>query len=235
MVKWALEGRRKAAKAPPSPCAEDQRGGASTSAPTNASPSATAKSSHDQRAIPPSLVKSETAASDPSSLTTAAELDRLHFQSSAALAKSSETDVDRALRRIHAEEMASSLRDDKLLSLTGADAPQIHRRSSHQTQGGKANNNNKMAVHDGVVVDDENQVSQLPLTQENMQKLELDNEPAVVSLRNKQRHRDEDSSLAMEPPSRSESVRDQSVRPSLQDARAFESDRTVTSSSKYYR
>ncbi|PSN63467.1 hypothetical protein BS50DRAFT_679732 [Corynespora cassiicola Philippines] len=129
LVKWAIEGRRKLAKLSASGKDQDLRGGTSTPAPAKARPSATAQKHSDQRQISHAPVASETPAPLPA-LT--AELDRLHFESNAALAKSSETDGERALRRIEAEEMATSLRDDKLLSLTGPSPPPVHRHNSYQ-------------------------------------------------------------------------------------------------------
>lgn len=120
---------------------QDLQGGASTPSPTAQNP----RDHLPQIAQPPT---SETAASP--ALT--AQLDRLHYQSDTALAKSSETDGDRALRRIYAEEMASSLRDDKLLSLTGPD--RLH------------------------PINGLDSVPKLPLTHENVQKLDKEAEPA---------------------------------------------------------
>ena len=58
-----------------------------------------------------------------------AELDRLHYQSDAAFARSNENEGERAMRRIHAEERDTKLRDEKLLSLVG---PQLIRHNSSQ-------------------------------------------------------------------------------------------------------
>jgi hypothetical protein len=91
---------------------------------------AAAQSLKDRQQITQLPAKSETSAQVPKTLT--AELDRLHFQSNTVAVKSSESDGDRALRRQQAEEMASSLRDDKLLSLTGL---QVHRNHSFQGEG----------------------------------------------------------------------------------------------------
>jgi hypothetical protein len=110
LVKWAIEGRRKTAKTTSSTNLSvhdnDLRGGASTSAPFS-----TAKTHRPQNAGSP--VGPETTAQ---ALTT--KLDRLHFENDAALARSSESDGDRAM-----------LRDDKLLSLTG---PDMTRQKSQQ-------------------------------------------------------------------------------------------------------
>lgn len=198
LVKWAIEGRRKLAKPSVPINDQDQRRGAST-APSTAIPSAISESLNDQRQISELPVAPETTAQFPS-LT--AELDRLHFESNTALAKSSETAGDRAMRRIHAEEMASSLRDDKLLSLTG---PQVHRHGSYQ--GPKAD-------------------SQLPLTQENMQRLEQEAEPVLPP---KSRDTDEQLSTGIGAHGRSESgARELTARPLLTDVRMGESEQTVT-------
>lgn len=195
LVKWAIEGRRRLAKGSLSGNAEDQHGRASAPAPFKTHPSASSARVTDHSQISQHPASSETPAQDPS-LT--AELDRLHY--SAALAKSSETADDRAMRRIHAEEKASSLRDDKLLSLTGTGG---HAQGLYQ----------------------ENEPSQLPLTQENMQKLEQEADPAVSRRpRDLDRHSNVDQA-------RSDSVRrtnrSGSTRPSLQAAR-MESEQTVT-------
>ncbi|KAH8732934.1 putative histidine kinase HHK6p, partial [Phaeosphaeriaceae sp. PMI808] len=137
LVKWAIEGRRKTAKTEASTSDNDlQRG------PTMSAVSSTARPGGKDRPQGSGLPEHETPAQ---ALT--AQLDRLHFESDAALARSSESDGDRAMRRIHAEERDTMLRDDKLLSLTGHDLP-CH--DSHQ--GRKAE-------------------SSMPLTEENIEKL----------------------------------------------------------------
>jgi hypothetical protein len=196
LVKWALEGKRKAAKT--SVFGSDLHvHGAAPERP----PSTTSRKINDQQQIFQLPVKSETTAEDPA-LT--AELDRLHFQSDAALAKSSEDNEDRTMRRFQAEEMASSLRDDKLLSISGA--PQIHRHHSYEDAGGPS----------------------MPLTQENMQKFahEQDVEPAL--------HRmfpepgvSANASVGLDSNDQSESTH----RPSLREARLRDSERTVTTAS----
>jgi hypothetical protein len=120
LVKWAIEGRRKAAKTRPTLNDHDRQGGASTSALS----SRDSLSGRDPPQIAGLPAESETTAQ---ALT--AHLDRLHFEEDAALARSSDTDGDRAMRRIHAEERDTLLRDDKLLSLTG---PQLPCHNSHQ-------------------------------------------------------------------------------------------------------
>jgi hypothetical protein len=193
-VKWAIEGRRKLGKQSISKDVEDRRASALTP------PISRPNVATDQSQISHVPVASETTAQD-SPLT--AELDRLHYESSAALAKSSETADDRAMRRIHAEEKASSLRDNKLLSLTGTEG---HRQGSYKGE----------------------EQSQLPLTQENMQRLEQGAEPSVF----RQSHDlDGHSSggLEVEPQSRSDSKigGSASVRPSLK-AVQMESEQTIT-------
>ena len=199
LVKWAIEGRRRLAKLSLPGNVEDQRHHASAPAPSSTRPSARAT---DQSQISHLPAPSETTAPK-SSLT--AELDRLHYESNAALAKSSETADDRAMRRIHAEEKASSLRDDKLLSLTGAGA---HGQGMYQG----------------------NEQPQLPLTQENMQKLEQEAEPAGSrQARDMGKHSNGD--MEVEPLSRSDSMHrtrgSGSLRPSLQEAQKL-SEQTVT-------
>ncbi|CAI6331611.1 unnamed protein product [Periconia digitata] len=195
LVKWAVEGSRRKVRAKAQAAANerDRRGGAPTD---DAGPSATAQNPPDHLPQIAQPLKSETAASP--ALT--AELDRLHYQNDTALAKSSETDVDRALRRIHAEEMASTLRDDKLLSLTGAEL---------------------------ALLSDRDSVPKLPLTQENMQKLEKAAEP--VANRQSRQANDDRVSNAPEPRSRSDSITRSStqVRPSLMDTRLRDSQQTV--------
>jgi hypothetical protein len=197
VVKWAIEGRRKLAKPTSSPNDKDLQRGASTN------PCATAQNLNDHPRTPQLPVQSETLA-HPSRT---AELDRLHYESDAALAKSTETDGDRALRRIQAEEMASSLRDDKLLSSTGQ---HIHRHASLENQ------------------------SQLPLTQENMQRLEKEADPGGPNPNNRD-SKENDNSTTVEARSRSTSmVRHSPVvtRPSLLDARARDSEQTVVAKSR---
>jgi hypothetical protein len=105
LVKWAIEGRRKAAKAKPSTNVNDQHVDV---------PSIDNLGGKDHPQATGSPVEPETTAQ---ALT--AQLDRLHFENDAALARSSESDGDRAMRRIQAEERDTMLRNDKLLSLTG--------------------------------------------------------------------------------------------------------------------
>jgi hypothetical protein len=197
LVKWAIEGRRKLAKTSQSRNAKDLQRGLSTSAPSTKSRISATPQLNDRPNISQLPDEPETTVQEPA-LTV---LDRLHFESDAALAKSTETNGDRALRRIHAEEMASSLRDDKLLSMTG---PQVHRHGSYQEE-----------------------QSQLPLTQENVQKLE---NKADADVANENRQPDADST-GIEPASRTQGkTRDSSIaRPSLTELRMHDSEQTVTS------
>ncbi|KAF2707502.1 hypothetical protein K504DRAFT_383136 [Pleomassaria siparia CBS 279.74] len=120
LVKWAVEGRRKLAKKAVSKKEQDLP---SPLVP-RPDPGTRAKNLKDQQQIHQDAVESETPVQFP-----ALTADRLHFQRTAVAVKSSESDGDRAMRRIEAEEMASSLRDDKLLSLTGL---QVNRSHSYQ-------------------------------------------------------------------------------------------------------
>jgi hypothetical protein len=120
LVKWALEGRRKTAKDKPPANDSDRHRVASIAA-----PSAIASfSANPHPQTPGASVESETTAQ---ALT--AELDRLHYQSDTAFVRSNEDESERAMRRIHAEERDTKLRDEKLLSLVG---PQLIRHNSSQ-------------------------------------------------------------------------------------------------------
>ncbi|KAF2030019.1 hypothetical protein EK21DRAFT_66550 [Setomelanomma holmii] len=194
LVKWAIEGRRKAAKAKPSANVHDRQRGASTSAP----------SSRDSDKDPPQIAglpaESETTAQ---ALT--AQLDRLHFEEDAALARSSETYGDRAMRRIHAEERDTMLRDDKLLSLTG---PQLPRHNSHQGR--------------------ESEPS-MPLTEENIEKL-VHEQDVDTNVPRKQKS-DVDSMAVNQPFSIQEgSLGPHLARPSMLGVR-YGSEQTVTKDS----
>jgi hypothetical protein len=181
---------------------DDRQSGRGTgiSTPPKQPPPSTAQSFHDRQNGSPIPSQPETPAPFP---VLTAELDRLQFERTTALAKSSETDDDRALRRIHAEEMASSLRDDKLLNLVTG--PQLRRGNSFQ--GEYAGVEGGGPTH--------------ALTQENVQRLAKEGELAYP------RSQEDRSSVAMEPPSRSESITGAPMRPVLND-RFRESDTTVT-------
>ncbi|KAF2118368.1 putative histidine kinase HHK6p [Lophiotrema nucula] len=195
LVKWAIEGKRKLTAKTPVSGKGDQHGTAPSAPSTH--PGAKARKLNDQPQISEVSVKSETTAPSPA-LT--AELDRLHFESKATLAKSTETDVDRALRRIQAEEKASSLRDDKLMSLSGSEA---HRHPNFQ--GGEEG-----PTH--------------ALTLENIQKFVHEQE-AEPTHPHSTHEPDQFSSIALEPRSRSDS-RTGDPRPSPAGHR--DSERTVT-------
>ncbi|KAF2736663.1 hypothetical protein EJ04DRAFT_432537 [Polyplosphaeria fusca] len=201
LVKWAIEGRRKFAKTlyATSGKVDDQRGGTGISTPPKQPPPTAAQSSNDRRGGYPFSTKTETPAQSP---VLTAELDRLQFERTTALAKSSESSDDRALRRFQAEEMASSLRDDKLLSLVSG--PQIHRGKSYQ--GEHAGGEEGGPTH--------------ALTQENVQRLTQEGE--VVH----GRPQDDKSSIVVLPSS-SNGRTEQPARPVLSD-RFRESDMTVT-------
>jgi hypothetical protein len=119
LVKWAIEARRKTAKDKPSTNENDRHGVEPMSAPRPIS----SFSANPHPRTPGASVESETTAQ---ALT--AELDRLHYQSDAAFART-EDEGERAMRRIHAEERDTKLRDEKLLSLVG---PQLIRHNSSQ-------------------------------------------------------------------------------------------------------
>jgi hypothetical protein len=185
LVKWAIEGRRKTAKATPAAYNNDQHGDV---------PSTQSLSGEDLRQAAGSPVGSETAAQ---ALT--AELDRLHFAHDAVLKRSSESDGDRAIRRIHAEERDTMLRNDKLLSLTG-----LH--DSHQGQEAEPS---------------------MPLTEENIEKLvheQQDGEPNVLHNHSS----DKDSNNVNQPDSTTNSrLASVNARPSLRETRLRESEQTV--------
>lgn len=227
LVKWAIEGRRKGAKASPSKTVEDRHSDASAPAPSRGPPGARGAQTRDAPQIAQHPGASETPAQSPS-LT--AELDRLRYERSAALAKSSETADDRAMRRIHAEEKASSLRDDKLLSLTGMGIG-----TGTGTDGSGGGGSGQGSYHSQ---GEQQSQSQLPLTQENMQKLEQEAEPAVFrrptdvvgDVVGDGRSSGGDVDFDVEPQSESRSdSRTGSLRPSLKAVQAhMESQQTVT-------
>jgi hypothetical protein len=121
LVKWAIEGRRKTAKNHMSLNDNDRHRGASTSAAPFPSAGPSGKDRPQAAGLP---VERETTAH---ALTK--HLDRLQYENEGALVRSSESPGDRAMRRIHAEERDTMLRDDKLLSLTG---PEGLHRNNHQ-------------------------------------------------------------------------------------------------------
>jgi hypothetical protein len=191
LVKWAIEGRRKTAKSKPFINVEDRHGVAATSAPT----SIAGLGSEDHPRMAGSTAEPETTAQ---ALT--AQLDRFHYQSDAAMAISTEDEGDRAMRRIHAEERDTKLRDEKLLSLV---APQLVR---HNSSPGR-----------------ETEPS-MPLTEENIEKLvhEQDGESAHSR---KSSPPDADSSMVDESQSRNNSKPETLTRPGLSERR---SEQTIT-------
>jgi hypothetical protein len=197
LVKWAIEGRRKAAKSTPSTNDSDRHGVASMSAP---SPMASFSANPHPR-TPGASVESETTAQ---ALT--AELDRLHYQSDAAIARTNGDEGERAMRRIQAEERDSQLRDEKLLSIVG---PQLVRHNSSQGR--------------------ESDDPSMPLTEANIEKLvhEQDGDSPITR---KQASKDEvDSTRADNAHSIAKSNNRQSMssRPGLQE-RHRDSEQTVT-------
>lgn len=129
-----------------------------------------------------------------------AQLDRLHYQSDTAMARSTEDEGDRAMRRIQAEERDTKLRDEKLLSLVG---PQLIR---HNSSPGR-----------------ESEPS-MPLTEENIEKLVHEQDGDGSHPRNAGSPGAE-SSMVNQPHSRSNS---RQLRPGLSDRRLQESEQTIT-------
>jgi hypothetical protein len=194
LVKWAIEGRRKTAKAKLSATEDDRHGGATTSAPFSTE-SLTQKNRPQSTGI---QVEPETTAQ---ALT--AQLDRLNFEQDAALARSTETDGDRAIRRIHAEERDTMLRDDKLLALTGHDLPR------HQS-------------HEG----SKEAQSSLPLTEANIEKLVHEQDGNLNDQRGPLS--DRDSNIVNRPHSTIRTHEKVLSRPSLTEQRHRESEQTIT-------
>lgn len=195
LVKWAIEGRRKTANAKPSINAPDRHGSLSTSA-SSATDNVSAK---DRSQIASQPDRPETTAS---ALTT--QLDRLHYQSDAAFARTSENEADRALRRIQAEERDTKLRDDKLLSLTGS---QLHR---HGTAQGRESE------------------STMPLTEENMERFSHAQDGDVIPRRSTESP-DAGSDVVNQSHSRTQSrVEQLASRPLLSESHLRESQQTIT-------
>lgn len=194
LVKWAIEGRRKTAKAQSSINVPDRHGSLST-LPSSATESVSA---HNRSQITSQPDQSETTAS-----VLTAQLDRLHYQSDAAFARTAENEADRALRRIQAEERDTKLRDHKLLSLTG---PQPHRHGSAQGQD-----------HEPT----------MPLTEENIEKLTHAQDGDAAPRRPTQSP-ETGSEVVNQPQSRTQSTVDKLVpRSSLSDVRGRESQQTA--------
>ncbi|EUC32387.1 hypothetical protein COCCADRAFT_5919 [Bipolaris zeicola 26-R-13] len=193
LVKWALEGRRKAARETPCTNDKDRR------SKTVPNPGNSFSASDHPRTAGMSL-ESETTAQ---ALT--AELDRLHYQSDAAFARSSENESERAMRRIHAEERDRKLRDEKLFSLVG---PQL---LHHEASEGPHSE------------------PSMPLTVENIEKL-VHEQDADGSITRKSPSPDEMDSGATDhaPHSVSEDNNHLGVpRPGLQQVRNRESEQTI--------
>jgi hypothetical protein len=194
LVKWAIEGRRKTAKAKLSASEYDRHGGATTSAPFSTG-SLTEKDRPQITGIP---VEPETTAQ---ALT--AQLDRLNFEQDAALARSNESDGDRAFRRIRAEERDTMLRDDKLLALAGPDLP---RHQSHQGS--------------------QEAESSLPLTEANIEKLVHEQDGNSNDMRGPSS--DRDSNIVNRTHSTPRTQDKVASRPSLTEQRHRESEQTIT-------
>ncbi|KAJ4372320.1 hypothetical protein N0V83_004094 [Neocucurbitaria cava] len=194
LVKWAIEGRRKTAKAEPSTNVDDQHGAA-----TKATPAPIASiSAKDHPQVPGSPAESETTAQ---ALTT--QLHRLHYQSDAAFARTTEDEGDRAMRRIQAEERDTKLRDDKLLSLVG---PQLIRHNSSQ----------------GPAIE-----PSMPLTVENIEKLVHEQGDGDSSATRTLSSLDAGSNRVNQSHSRTDSRQQQLARPMLPEAQLHESEDTI--------
>ena len=195
LVKWAIEGRRKTAKSQPSTNDSDQHGAAFKSAPA----SSASLSAKDHPQVPGIPVEPETTAQ---ALT--AQLHRLHYQSDAAFARTTEDEGDRAMRRIHAEERDTKLRDDKLLSLGG---PQLTHHSSSQ----------------GVETE-----PTMPLTEENIEKLVHEQGDTDSTVARNLNSPDASSSIVNQAQSRSDSRQQLLARPALSEVRMRDSEQTIT-------
>lgn len=191
LVKWAIEGRRKAAKTSFTVNDSDRQ----TSAPTTSEKRSSAKKHAQKKG---SADEPETTAH---ALT--AQLDRLHFENDAMLARSAESDGDTAMRRIRAMERDTMLRDDKLLSLSGPE--QLSHNSLKERQ---------------------NQPS-MPLTEENIEKLVHAQEG---DSKRPHHNSDNESNEVNQPHSTVDSGAGK-IRPSLTETRLRESQQTVTRAS----
>ncbi|KAF1835414.1 putative histidine kinase HHK6p [Decorospora gaudefroyi] len=194
LVKWAIEGRRKTAPGKPPTNDNDRHGVATMSAP---SPIASF-SAGDQPRTTSMSVEPETTAR---ALTL--HLDRLHYQTDAALARSNEDEGERAMRRIHAEERDTKLRDEKLLSLV---EPQLIRHSN--TQGRES-------------------WPSMPLTEANIEKLAHEQDGDSPTMRKAGSPDEMESNKAHNAHSVSKDTQAPSTRPGLQDRR-YESEQTIT-------
>lgn len=199
LVKWAIEGRRKTAKLQPSANDHDQHAGTLQQDP----PSNTNVRGKDR----PHNAGSPGAPREPETTAHAltAQLDRLHFESDAAFAKSSESNGDRAMRRIHAEERDTMLRDDKLLALTG---PPMSRHNSHQPR---------------------ESVSSTPLTEANVEKFTHAHDDGPIDAHTRHASPDVDSAAAVQHRSSIDNRDLLAVRPSIAEARPRQkSELTIT-------
>jgi hypothetical protein len=191
LVKWAIEGRRKSAQTKPSQLEDDRQ---------NSTSSRMEKASAEGRSrITSSPEQSETTAQ---ALT--AQLDRLHYESDATFARTSENEGDRAMRRIHAEERDTKLRDDKLLSLTGS---RLHTGDEAQGPAGTE--------------------ATMPLTQENIEKLVHGQDGDSTQAR-KAPEQDSSSSMLNQGEVQKEKVRTAGSRPPLKGVGQRDSEQTVT-------
>ncbi|KAF2132795.1 putative histidine kinase HHK6p [Dothidotthia symphoricarpi CBS 119687] len=191
LVKWAIEGRRKPAKDEPSIDDNDRH----VATVSGSLISGLGAKDGSNIASPP--IGSKT--------TFDAQLDRLHFQNDKAFANSSEDEGDRAMRRIHAEERDTKLRDDKLISLTG---PQLNHRGRSQGQEVEPS---------------------MPLTEENIGRLAHEQDEDAALLHESSREVDASSNVV----NHSQSLIDGkgahlSARPSLPANRVRDSELTVT-------
>lgn len=197
LVKWAIEGRRKTAKTHPSTNDSDQHGLASKSAPTAAA-SLRVKDHPQVPGVPGLAVEPETTAQ---ALT--AQLDRLHYQSDAAFARTAEDEGERAMRRIQAAERDTKLRDDKLLSLGG---PQL---DHHSSRGAETE-------------------PSMPLTEENIERLVYEQGDAESTVARNLNSVDASSSIVNQPHSRSDSRQHLLAQPTLSKVRLPDSEQTIT-------
>ncbi|CAN9423992.1 unnamed protein product [Alternaria alternata] len=191
LVKWALEGRRKTAKDKPSTTDNDRHG------------VATPSSKVDFRAKDHPRTAGMSVESETTAQALTAELDRLHYQSDAAFARSNENEGERAMRRIHAEERDTKLRDEKLLSLVG---PQLIRHNSSQGPQSKPS---------------------MPLTEANIEKL-VHEQDADSPITRKAGSPDEvNSNRTNNGHSMSNTRQSTLTRPGLQQSRHHDSEQTV--------
>ena len=191
LVKWALKGRRKTAKDKPSTTDNDRHG------------VATPSSKVDFRAKDHPRTAGMSVESETTAQALTAELDRLHYQSDAAFARSNENEGERAMRRIHAEERDTKLRDEKLLSLVG---PQLIRHNSSQGPQSEPS---------------------MPLTEANIEKLVHEQDADSPVARKLDSLDEVDSNRTNNAHSMSNTRQSTLTRPGLQQSRHHDSERTV--------